>query len=400
MRVLIADDDLVSRTVLRKTLEKWGHDVLAAPDGDQAWAAFQQEAFPVVISDWMMPGLDGPELVRRIRHHNQNGYVYTILLTARSQKEDIVAGMEAGADDFVTKPFDAGELHARLRAGERILSLEHSLASRNRQLEAANNRMQHDLQAAAQIQKSLLPQRLPAVPGLNFAWAFRPCDELAGDILNVFRLDETHLALYVLDVSNHGVPAALLAVTLSRLLTPLMNQSHLLKEPCSTNGQGYRIVPPAEVGSQLNRRFPMDPANGQYFTLLYGVLDLTTREFSYIQAGHPGPVLREGATGRSAVLEGSGLPVGFLEDANYLEWRRSLAVNDRLYLYSDGVPEAFSPSGEQFGEARFLEAIEASASAPLKESLALIEKRLGDWCGTAGFRDDVSLLALEISESD
>ena len=77
-----------------------------------------------------------------------------------------------------------------------------------------------------------------------------------------------------------------------------------------------------------------------------------------------------------------------------------MAVNDRLYLYSDGVPEAFSPSGEQFGEARFLEAIEASASAPLKESLALIEKRLGDWCGTAGFRDDVSLLALEILESE
>ncbi len=88
---------------------------------------FKHETFPVVISDWMMPGLDGLELVRRIRHHGQNGYVYTILLTARSQKEDIVEGMEAGADDFVTKPFDAGELHARLRAGERILSLEHSL---------------------------------------------------------------------------------------------------------------------------------------------------------------------------------------------------------------------------------------------------------------------------------
>ena len=396
MKVLIAEDDPISRTVLRKTLERWGHEVLAAPDGDQAWAAFQHEAFPVVISDWMMPGIDGLELVRRIRHHNQNGYVYTILLTARSQKEDIVAGMEAGADDFVTKPFDAGELHARLRAGERILNLEHSLASRNRQLEAANDRMQHDLQAAAQIQNSLLPQRLPAIPGLDFAWAFRPCDELAGDILNILRLDETHLALYILDVSNHGVPAALLAVTLSRLLTPLMYQSHLLKEPCDNNGKGYRIVPPSEVGSQLNRQFPMDPVNGQYFTLLYGVLDLTTRQFTYVQAGHPGPVLREAATSRSVVLEGNGLPIGFVEDTHYLEWGQSLAVKDRLYLYSDGVPEACNPAGEQFGEARFLEAIEASARAPLKESLALIEKRLGDWCGTAGFRDDVSLLAMEI----
>jgi len=396
MKVLIAEDDPISRTVLRKTLERWGHDVFAAPDGAQAWAAFQNESFPVVISDWMMPGLDGLELVRRIRHHGQNGYVYTILLTARSQKEDVVEGMEAGADDFVTKPFDAGELHARLRAGERILSLEHSLASRNRQLEAANDRMQHDLEAAAQIQKSLLPQRLPAVAGLDLAWAFRPCDELAGDILNILRLDENHLALYVLDVSNHGVPAALLAVTLSRLLTPLMYQSHLLKEPCGDNGKGYRIVRPCEVGRQLNRQFPMDPVSGQYFTLLYGVLDLTTCEFTYVQAGHPGPVVLEGSSSRAAVLEGSGLPIGFAEETTYSEWRQPLALNDRLYLYSDGVIEALSPAGEQFGEARFLEVIESSAGAPLKESLAMIEDRLEAWCGSAGFKDDVSLLALQI----
>lgn len=399
MRVLIAEDDLVSRTALRKTLEKWGHDVLAAPDGDQAWAAFQHEVFPVVISDWIMPGLDGLELVRRIRNHNESGYVYTILLTARSQKEDIVAGMEAGADDYVTKPFDAGELQARLRAGERILSLEHSLASRNRELEAVNGRMQRDLQAAAQIQKSLLPQRLPTLDGFDFAWAFRPCDELAGDILNILRLDENHLALYVLDVSNHGVPAALLAVTLSRLLSPLMYQSHLLKEPCGAEPNGYRIVPPSEVGDQLNRRFPMDPASGQYFTLLYGVLNLTTREFTYVQAGHPGPLLLEGTTGRSAILEGGGLPIGFVENANYSERHRTLAVNDRLFIYSDGVPEASNPAGEQFGEQRLLQVIETSAEAPLKESVRLIEERLEDWCGAAGFKDDVSLLALEVTES-
>jgi sigma-B regulation protein RsbU (phosphoserine phosphatase) len=259
--------------------------------------------------------------------------------------------------------------------------------------------MQHDLEAAAQIQKSLLPQRLPVVPGLDFAWAFRPCDELAGDILNIFRLDENHLALYVLDVSSHGVPAALLAVTLSRLLTPLMYQSHLLKEPGNENGQGYRIVPPREVGRQLNRQFPMDAINGQYFTLLYGVLDLTTRVFTYVQAGHPGPAFLEGARGSAVVLEGSGLPIGFDEETSYSECQRTLAVNDRLYLYSDGVPEACNPAGEQFGEARFLDTIESSASTTLKESLALIEERLGAWCGTAGFKDDVSLLALEVLES-
>jgi phosphoserine phosphatase RsbU/P len=216
--------------------------------------------------------------------------------------------------------------------------------------------------------------------------------------LNILRLDEDYLGLYVLDVSNHGVPAALLAVTLSRLLTPLMYQSHLLKEPCD-NGKGYRIVPPCEGGSQLNRQFPMDSANGQYFTLLYGVLDLTTAEFTYVQAGHPGPAVLEGSSGSAAVLDGSGLPIGFVEDTTYSQWRQPLALNDRLYIYSDGVIEACSPAGEQFGEARFLEAIESSADAPLKESLALIEERLEAWCGSVGFKDDVSLLALQIRET-
>jgi sigma-B regulation protein RsbU (phosphoserine phosphatase) len=395
MKVLIAEDDLVSRTVLRRTLERWGHQVAAAEDGAAAWALFERDDFPLVISDWMMPALDGLELVRRIREHPQSGYVYTILLTARSQKEDVIAGMEAGADDFVTKPFDPGELNARLRAGERILRLEHSLARQNQELQSANERMKRDLQAAARIQESLLPQRMPEVPGFRFAWAFKPCDELAGDILNIMRLDEKHLALYVLDVSNHGVPAALLAVTLSHVLTPLMHQSHLLKQPVP-DGKGYRLVRPSEVARQLNRQFPMEPVSGQYFTLLYGILNLEQRQFTYIQAGHPGPVHRSAATGETRVLEGSGLPIGFMEETSYPEYCVQLQPGDRLYLYSDGVPEAFNPESDQFGEQRLVHCVQDSGSLGLEESLQCLQGRLTAWCGEGGFRDDVSLLAVEV----
>lgn len=137
MKILIADDEAISRRLLQGYLSKWGHTVTVAEDGDAAWKLFNQEEFPVVISDWMMPGMDGPELVRRIRQATQSHYVYIILLTARSQKEDVVEGMEAGADDFVTKPFDRDELRVRLRAGERLMELERSLAERNRMLEGA-----------------------------------------------------------------------------------------------------------------------------------------------------------------------------------------------------------------------------------------------------------------------
>ena len=127
MRVLIADDDLVSRRLLQSYLQKWDYEVAVATNGAEAWQMLQDEEFSMVICDWMMPELDGPDLIRRIRASTKPGYVYTILLTGKSRKDDLVEGMQSGADDFVSKPFDHDELRVRLRAGERIINLEHSL---------------------------------------------------------------------------------------------------------------------------------------------------------------------------------------------------------------------------------------------------------------------------------
>src|SRR6516225_7360913 len=134
MKVLIAEDERVSRLLLQSHLQKWGHEVTAATRGDEAWHLFESGSYPLVITDWMMPEVDGPELIRRIRASTRPGYVYIILLTALSQKRDVVRGMEAGADDFVTKPFDQEELRVRLRAGERIIQLEQTLAAQNQAL--------------------------------------------------------------------------------------------------------------------------------------------------------------------------------------------------------------------------------------------------------------------------
>jgi signal transduction histidine kinase len=137
MNILIAEDDAVSRRLLKSYLEKWGHHVTEAPDGAEAWNQYTRGEQPFVIADWMMPEMDGIELIRRIRARQPARYVYIILLTAKSQKEDIVLGMETGADDFVTKPFDRDELRARVKAGERILDLEQSLLDQIRKVEAA-----------------------------------------------------------------------------------------------------------------------------------------------------------------------------------------------------------------------------------------------------------------------
>jgi two-component system NtrC family sensor kinase len=131
MKVLIADDDPVTRCLLQGHLEKWGHAVTAASNGAEAWRIYQTGNFPLVITDWIMPEMDGPELVRLVRGNDRPGYVYIILLTAKAQKADVVQGMEAGADDFVAKPFDHEELRVRVRQGERIVRLEHKLEEQN-----------------------------------------------------------------------------------------------------------------------------------------------------------------------------------------------------------------------------------------------------------------------------
>lgn len=138
MRILIAEDDAVSRRVLEATLTKWGYEVVVTTDGQQALEALKHPDAPsLAVLDWMMPGLDGSEVCRRVRQSGGDRLLYLILLTAKGRKEDIVEGLTAGADDYVVKPFDRAELKARLNVGERILRLQAELATRVKELELA-----------------------------------------------------------------------------------------------------------------------------------------------------------------------------------------------------------------------------------------------------------------------
>jgi len=152
MRVLIADDELVSRRLLEATLTRWGHEVVAASDGDEAWAVLQSDETPyLAILDWMMPGMDGVQICRALRGLDKDMYVYVLLLTARADKADLVMAMDAGADDYIAKPFDANELRVRVRAGERILELKSALkaAQEDLRVQATHDRLTGLLNRAA-----------------------------------------------------------------------------------------------------------------------------------------------------------------------------------------------------------------------------------------------------------
>lgn len=128
MKILVADDSIVSRHLLDATLRKWGYEVVVACDGNQAWEQLQQQNSPsLAILDWMMPGMTGLEVCRLVRQKAHEPYTYILLLTSKSQKEDLIEGMESGADDYITKPFDQHELKVRLRAGTRLIELQTEL---------------------------------------------------------------------------------------------------------------------------------------------------------------------------------------------------------------------------------------------------------------------------------
>lgn len=271
------------------------------------------------------------------------------------------------------------------------------LREKTERLERANDRMKRDLDAAAKIQTSLLPAELPELGRFRFAYAFQPCDELAGDSLNVFPLDEGRVGLYLLDVSGHGVPASLLSVTLSQFLLPNTEQSSFVKRRIERS-PGYEIVRPAEVASQLNQRFLMDGENAQYFTTVYGILDLRQRQFRFISAGHPGLAY---AASRKAceVRTDPGFPIGWLEEADWEEHTMSLEAGDRIYLYSDGVIEATGENEEQFGSQRLCSLVEDAKRVPLQESVTSLLEAVIDWSG-GKTEDDISVLAVELTDEN
>ncbi len=142
-KILVADDDPVSQRMLQSFLRKWGYEVIAVSSGSEALRILEgPDAPPLAVLDWMMPGMEGPEICREIRKDAERAYTYVLLLTARSQKEDLLKGLEAGADDYLTKPFDAQELRARLHVGRRILDLQHHLLAATDELRF---RASHDM---------------------------------------------------------------------------------------------------------------------------------------------------------------------------------------------------------------------------------------------------------------
>lgn len=377
-------------------LEEWNHRVTAVKTGKDAWEHLQREEFELVLSNWSLPELDVLTLCRLIRESSEPSYRYIIIYTLKAGELDFVAGMDAGADDFISIPLEAARLRVRIRAAERILTLRRELAEQNASLNSLNEKLgaayktiQTDLQAASALQASLLPKISDVHPSFCLDWLLLPSSFLAGDNLNYFMMQERFLVFYHLDVAGHGIPSALLSVTLNHLLSPQPGSPMVRFDP---NLELKRIVPPVDVVSELNRRF--QPQGDGYFTMIYGVLDTYTREVRFCQAGHPSP-LKVHADGTITTVGDGGFPVGLWPDMSYEENMTTLLPGERLVLYSDGVLECVSPAGTNYTVERLQQLLQDNASYPVKELLARIQLDLENWNKGKGFPDDISMLIIE-----
>jgi sigma-B regulation protein RsbU (phosphoserine phosphatase) len=383
--LLVVDDNDLNREMLSRRLCRLGFTVTLAEDGYRALELLRTRPFDLVLLDIRMPGLDGIQVLGRIRQSFSVKDLPVIMATADDRSEDIVQTLAAGANDYVTKPFDFPVVVARVHTQ---LSLKRAVQA----LEAAHARMKGDLEAAARVQHAMMPAQLPNGAAVRFAWSFQPCDELAGDGLGIQQLDDRHVGLYVLDVSGHGVRSALLAVTVNRLLSHTNEGSIVLKGPAGYDRPGP--VSPADVASHLNRRFPVSPADGQYFTLFYGVFNLDTRELVYVSAGHPPPILLRG--NESAPLETpNNFPIGWFQATCFEESRVVLEPADRLYVCSDGVLEAGDPEAEPYDKRWMLDPLCRLRSVTLQESVDGLTRQTRER-DMGKLTDDVSIIAIEI----
>ncbi|WP_416171599.1 PP2C family protein-serine/threonine phosphatase [Brevirhabdus pacifica] len=401
LTILLVEDSPTQRRILCRTLERFGFRVLEAASGARAMEICRTTQIDMVICDWIMPGMSGPEFCRSFRKLDREGYGYFILMTSISDKAAVAAALDIGADDFVTKPVDVSELRARIRAGERILAMEGQLRSRNRvvnqtldELRVMYDGVERDLRAAQRLQESLLPELHQRHGGARISLLLRASGHVGGDLVGTYPIDARRIGIYALDVSGHGVSSALVTARLSGYLSGHSPVRHLALR---RDGEGQLVHrPPEETVARLNRLMLAEVASDHYLTLLLAEVDTSTGAVALCQAGHPNPVIQR-RDGRIEFPGGGGFPVGLLPDALYTRLPLTLSPGDRLLLTSDGIGECEDPEGRQLGQEGLKDILTRCGAATGQGFLDALMAELEGFAGEAGFGDDISVVNLEFT---
>ncbi len=398
--VLIVDDSRLQRRILGASLRKWGFMVTEAESAEEALEICHANPPDLVLSDWMMPGMTGLEFCREFRLMQRDNYGYFILLTSKSDKAEIADGLDSGADDFLTKPVNPGELRARIAAGERILQMERELTQKNRlvnstlgKLRALYELLDNDLIEAKKLQQSLVSDRHRDYGTAEVSMLLRSSGHVGGDLVGMFPVSDTRIGLYGIDVSGHGISSALMTARLAGYLSGVAPEQNVALRRLPDGSFVPR--PPGQTIAALNDLFLSELDTEHYFTLLLADVDLATGRVVMAQAGHPYPAVQR-ADGSVETVGCGGLPVGLIPGAEFDEFEVQLAPGDRLMIHSDGVTECAAPNGKLLddeGLALMLKELRSTHAMACLESLIW---KLADFAGDDTFTDDVSAILLEI----
>lgn len=378
MRVLVVDDDPFTLTIIKKRLAMGGYEIATATNGLEGLEQVEMFKPNLIISDWMMPEMDGREFCGRVKEDYKGRSIYFILLTAKDKYEDKVAALDTGADEYLVKPCDGRELMARLRAAERILRLQNELSQSNAKLQSALERINAELEATSEIQRRLLPQTMPYIKSYSFAAHYQPSTECSGDFYDVLPLGDGRIGLAIGDVSGHGTPS-MVAMAVTHMLMHL---------------EGDAMRDPAQMLFNLNNKMSKHLRTEQYLTIFYAVLDPANGKLIYSSAGHNPPLLVDYQNKSYEFLPGcEGFPVKLIgPDMEYFNNEIKLGQSQHLVLYTDGLVEARNHAGDLFGQEGLIEAVSRNETKSPQTLLDWILSDLGCHQKARQLEDDLSVL--------
>ena len=325
--ILIVDDDLDILELLKMNLEPEGYNVRTASDGESALQSACMDPPDLILLDVMMPHKNGFEVIEELKNIEDTRNVPVILVTARGQTEDKVLGLDTGADDYITKPFDLREVTARVEA---VLGRTRPIKYINPLMRAMGDKFSEEglqqlaghLEAAAAIQNKLLPEQAPTLEGFDIATLLQSSTSVSGDFYDFIPLNETQIGLVLGDVKGNGIPAALLMVMIRTALRLLCDEEDT----------------PASVLKRINDLVVRDTEADLFATMVYGILDIASSTFTYSNGGHCYPFHWKN-TNEMGVLKTGGMLIGAFEEATFSSDVCSLAPGDILVFYTDGITE-------------------------------------------------------------
>lgn len=394
-RVLVVDDSLTERKRLNALLSTLGYIVEEASDGEEALLRLANDPIQLVISDQVMPNMDGKNLCKILKSDEKYGSPYIIMLTAQEDSSELVSSMDAGADDFLRKPAQKEELRVRLASGANVISMRERINRRNhklnelvQELRDSHQRNEEELQFAAQLQHEYVPEDQWLSPTMQLTSHFATARGIGGDSMGFATCPSGQTVAYQIDVMGHGVASAMLSFTLQNAIQQMLSYYINLGA----------LPPLHQIVRRLNERFPSDRFSGLYFTMILVRIDEANNKLSYCQAGHPHPCVISPEGEMLQNTRGS-FPVGMFDFADFETRTLPFLPGSVLMLSSDGLFDIINENNDSLGRKAIEKLLIENADKGADEILNAIKVAAESWSKTPAPEDDVSVMLIKRNAS-